>query len=69
MMSQPLPTYAAESQRLYLQPLSLGEHLEDFHELWRDEEIVKWTLVFSLPHTKTPSQPKSRQHTVLCTVQ
>jgi hypothetical protein len=41
-------TYAAETERLYLEPLGL-HHLEDFHELWNNEEAVLWSCVPSFP--------------------
>lgn len=35
--------YVASSKRLFLEPLSLERHLEDFHELWTDADAVKWS--------------------------
>jgi hypothetical protein len=35
-----------QSERLYLEPLSIVAHLDDFHELWATEEAVKWSYVF-----------------------
>ncbi len=32
--------HLAETPRLYLERLSLDEHLQDFHELWTNPEAV-----------------------------
>jgi hypothetical protein len=39
-----MATYAAETERLYLEPLGV-QHLEDFHELWNNDEAVLWSYV------------------------
>jgi hypothetical protein len=38
--------YYAESERLWLQPLNVDDHLEGYHEMASDERIVKWSSVF-----------------------
>ncbi|CZR51629.1 uncharacterized protein PAC_01506 [Phialocephala subalpina] len=34
---------SAQTSRIYLEPLTLEKHLEDFHELWTSEEAVQWS--------------------------
>lgn len=48
--------YSAESARLWLEPLTAEEHLDDFHELWTDPDAVKWTWVFDLIVANPPSE-------------
>jgi hypothetical protein len=37
--------YYAESERLWLQPLNVEDHLEGYHAMASDERIVKWSSV------------------------
>jgi RimJ/RimL family protein N-acetyltransferase len=37
--------YAAETDRLFLERLSLEKHLDDFHELWNNDQAVLWSYV------------------------
>jgi len=37
--------YQTETPRLWLEKLSIGEHLEDFWEIWRNPEAVIWSYV------------------------
>jgi hypothetical protein len=46
-------TYEAVSPRLYLQRLSIEEHLEDFWEQWQDPRLVKWLSVSPRPHSES----------------
>jgi len=50
-----MSTYAAETPRLYLERLSLSKHLDDFHELWNNDEAVLWS---SKPAKKTIEESK-----------
>ena len=40
--------YAFETPRLWLEKLTVEDHLEDFHELWNHADAVLWSYV-SLP--------------------
>jgi hypothetical protein len=46
-------TYEAVSPRLYLQRLSIEEHLEDFWEQWQDPRLVKWLSVSPRPRSES----------------
>lgn len=48
-------TYEAESPRLYLQRLTVEEHLDDFHELWNDPRGLVWS---SHPAQKTVEETR-----------
>jgi hypothetical protein len=38
-----MSVYAAESPRLWLQPLSVDEHLNDFYEIMMDPRSMFWS--------------------------
>ncbi|TVY57922.1 putative N-acetyltransferase [Lachnellula suecica] len=38
-------SYSIETPRLWLEPLSVDKHFDDFWELWSDKDAVKWTWV------------------------
>jgi ribosomal-protein-alanine N-acetyltransferase len=40
-----MSSYAAESQRLWLQPLSVEDHLDDYHEMLGKEDVMAWSCV------------------------
>ena len=35
--------YVAESERLWLQPLEVEDHLEDLHLIISDPRVMEWT--------------------------
>ena len=37
--------YAAETDRLWLQPLSVDDHLEDFHQIMSDKKAISFSYV------------------------
>lgn len=38
-----MSAYAAESKRLWLQSLSVDEHLNDYHEIMTDPQSMFWS--------------------------
>jgi hypothetical protein len=36
-------TYAFETPRLWLEKLTVEDHLEDFHELWNNADALVWS--------------------------
>lgn len=35
--------HIAQSERLWLEPLTVEDHLEGYHQLNTDERVVKWS--------------------------
>jgi ribosomal-protein-alanine N-acetyltransferase len=38
--------YAGETERLWLQPLSIDDHLNDFHQIMSDAKAISFSYVF-----------------------
>ncbi len=44
-----MSSHEAETERLFLERLSLEKHLKDFHELWNNDMAVLWSYVLCPP--------------------
>ncbi|KAF7870298.1 hypothetical protein EAF04_004044 [Stromatinia cepivora] len=42
-LKKSMAQYAAQSERLWLEPLSADKHLDDYHEMMSDPRVESWT--------------------------
>lgn len=72
----PMPLYSADSPRLWLQPLNLADHLQDYFEIMSSPDSMLWSR--SAPHTSleetrrlmldslpTPEKPWNKRWTIV----